>query len=609
MWAAGGMVQGKVVPHGDATGAPAETATGLIAATADQVRELLAGNEIPLPGYVYDLAPDGRVDVLDLLAADAYPLTRWVISPCLSAEVRSLPPAPDPGASGRACPAWGGAVEAFPAAEPSPNVDEPLRDPLLDQGFNSGAESTPFQLNVEGLTTGVDSGVDPVGDVGPGHYIQSINTWRGAGNEPAVDVGIFDKQSGEPVRPRVCLQDLWESVGGCGGYGGANMIDPIVLHDSLADRWVLVQFAHETPSYISLAVSETADPLGRYHLYAIGPLDVLPDYVKAGVWADAYYLTSQIEWGSPVRFWAVEREKALRGDPAQVLMTERDENLSLPADLDGPPPPPGSPGWFVTLMDDRYWSYRGSPGPDRLSVRSMRVDWARWTRTRLSDPLSVPTAPFRYIPPGDSAKLVPQWESPTLLDACSSVPMYRLQYRNFTDHETLVGNFTVSAAAPPEHRHVLRWFELRRDPGGAWGLYQEGTYGPNDWAYRFFGSIAMNADGDMALGYSIAANGVHTTSRYATRCAADPPGTFRREVNIHEAEMSKTDMRSNWADYSCLSVDPVDDRSFWYVNIYQDMNEQQLPVVHSRIVRIAPATPGGARRPGDPSGESARNGQ
>lgn len=588
VWTAGGWVQGKATAGVNPDAVPPPVVVSLTAATQDEIRDVLAGNEIPRPGYLYDLDQDGRVDVLDLLAADAYPLTRWVISPCLSDELRTLPPAPDPGA---VKPAF--AVKIVPGMFPDalyPETEgETPRDPLVDQGFNSAADSAPFQLNVEGLTTGVDTGVDPVGDVGPDHYVQAINVWRGEENDPAVDIGVFDKRSGALVRPRICLQDLWASVGGCGGYGGQNMIDPNVLYDHLADRWVLIQYVRQEPSYLSLAVSETADPLGRYFLYAIGPLDDHPDYVKAGVWPDAYYLTSQTGWGSPVRFWAVEREKALRGEPIQVLMTERDENLSLSGDLDGPPPPQGAPGWFVTLMDDQYWHNRGNVGVDRLSLRSLRIDWARWVMTRLSDPLEVPTAPFRYIPPGDAANQVPQGESPTLLYACASVPMYRLQYRNFGAHETLVGNFTVSEAAPPWHRHVLRWYELRKSPGGTWRLHQEGTYGPSDWAYRFFGSIAMNADGDMALGYSIAAGWVHTTARYATRRAADPPGTLRREVDIHEAAMSKNDMRQNWADYTCLSVDPADDRSFWYVNIYQGMNEAQFPVIHSRIVRITPA--------------------
>lgn len=585
---AGGLVPGMTAPGAGAPDAPPPIVGSLTTATADEIQGVLAGNGTMLPGHLYDLDQDGRVDVLDLLAADAYPLTRWVISPCLSAEARSLPPAPEPGARGLTAPARTSPA-VFPDAGPPEYEGEIPRDPLVDRGFNSSADSAPFQLNVEGLTTGVDTGVDPVGDVGPDHYVQAINVWRGEFSDPAVDLGVFDKRSGELVRPRICLQDLWASVGGCGGYGGQNMIDPNVLHDHLADRWILIQYVRQEPSYLSLAVSETADPLGRYFLYAIGPLDDHPDYVKAGVWPDAYYLTSQTGWGSPVRFWAVEREKALRGEPIQVLVTERDENLSLPGDLDGPPPPAGTPGWFVTPMDDQYWHRRGSFGADRLSLRSLRIDWARWTRTRLSDPLEVPTAPFRYIPPGDAANQVPQRESPTLLYACASVPMYRLQYRNFGTHETLVGNFTVSEAAPPEHRQVLRWYEVRKSPGGTWRLHQEGTYGPSDWAYRFFGSIAMNADGDMALGYSIAAGWVHTTARYATRRAADPLGTLRREVDIHEAAMSKTEQRQNWADYSCLSVDPADDRSFWYVNIYQGMNAAQFPVIHSRIVRITPA--------------------
>ena len=78
--------------------------------------------------------------------------------------------------------------------------------------------------------------------------------------------------------------------------------------------------------------------------------------------------------------------------------------------------------------------------------------------------------------------------------------MWRLQYRNFGSHEALVGNF-VTDVDGTDHGGI-RWFELRKTAAAPWALFQEGTQAP-DQANRWMGSIAMDKDGNMALGYSV----------------------------------------------------------------------------------------------------------
>ena len=86
--------------------------------------------------------------------------------------------------------------------------------------------------------------------------------------------------------------------------------------------------------------------------------------------------------------------------------------------------------------------------------------------------------------------------------------MFRFAYRNFGDHESAAGTFTVGGAGS-EVGAAPRWFELRREGGPDWSLYQEGTYDPADTHDRFMGSIAMDRTEGIALGYSVhIANGV-----------------------------------------------------------------------------------------------------
>ena len=68
----------------------------------------------------------------------------------------------------------------------------------------------------------------------------------------------------------------------------------------------------------------------------------------------------------------------------------------------------------------------------------------------------------------------------------------------------------------------VRWYELR-DPNGSPFIYQQGTYAP-DSDNRWMGSIAMDRDGNIAVGYSVSSSTTFPSIRYAGRLATDPLG-------------------------------------------------------------------------------------
>ena len=89
-------------------------------------------------------------------------------------------------------------------------------------------------------------------------------------------------------------------------------------------------------------------------------------------------------------------------------------------------------------------------------------------------------------------------------------PLFRLAYRNFGTHESLVTNQSVSAGTGPNGEVAgIRWWELR-SPNSSPVIFQQGTYAPGltDGIHRWMGSIAMNSAGDIALGFS-ASNGTN----------------------------------------------------------------------------------------------------
>ena len=414
-------------------------------------------------------------------------------------------------------------------------------------------------FSFEGISATGSVPPDTVGDVGPNHYVQMVNT----------SFAIFDK-AGNILQGPVEINQLWTGQGNaCETFNDG---DPIVLYDPLADRWLLCQLSlagdfDNPPWYMCVALSQTPDPTGSYFLYAFEITDVFPDYPKFGVWPDAYYMSSNDE--PNVGAYAFDRANMLAGQPAVFQKIQVHRNFMLPGDLDGPtPPPPGSPNYFYTMMDDTVWPNLGVPGPDRLEVWEFHVDFTVPANSTFSLAASLPTTPFIYTVCGFfNFDCIPQKDVVQRVDAVSEWPMWRLQYRNFGTHETLVGNFTVDV---DNTNHAgIRWFELRKTAGGSsWSIHQEGTHSPDE-NHRWMGSIAMDMGGNIALGYSVSSIDLYPSIRYATRLAGDPPGSLQDEATLISGTGSQI-FFDRWGDYSSMNVDPEDGRTFWYTNEYYE---------------------------------------
>ena len=397
---------------------------------------------------------------------------------------------------------------------------------------------------------------DPVGDVGPNHYVQMVNT----------AFAIFDK-NGNLLAGPTAINQLWQGQGN--PCETCNDGDPIVLYDPLADRWLLSQFAVSTgpPYYECIAISQTPDPTGAYYLYAFQIPTDFPDYPKLAVWPDAYYMSTN-ENSPPVGVYAFDRSNMLEGQPATYQKFQEQRNFMLPSDLDGSTPPPaGSPNYFYTMMDDTYWPSEGFPGEDRLEIWAFHVDFDTPANTSFTKMNELTSMDFNYLicEMGDF-DCIPQKDVLQRLDAIAEWPMWRFQYRNFEEYETLVGNFTVDVGDFTGHAGIL-WFELRKTEGTSWSIHQYGTYSP-DQEHRWMGSIAMNGDGDIALGYSVSSSTLHPSIRYTVRRRFDPLGLLiDDEMEVVTSPTSQA-YANRWGDYSAMSVDPADDTTFWYINEY-----------------------------------------
>jgi len=132
-------------------------------------------------------------------------------------------------------------------------------------------------------------------------------------------------------------------------------------------------------------------------------------------------------------------------------------------------------------------------------------------------------------------------------------------------HFTIVANHTVDANDSKNHAGV-RWYELRNS-GSGWAVHQQGTYAP-DSDHRWMGGIAMNANGDIALGYSVASRNTFPSVRYTGRLSSDPLGQMTVAEQTIIAGTGSQTQTSRWGDYSSMSVDPADNLTFWYTQEY-----------------------------------------
>ena len=458
---------------------------------------------------------------------------------------------------------------ALQLLSPTPTIPAPL---LTFEGLSNEDNFNIFGFRV--------NPPDPNGEVGPNHFVEMIN----------LVFAVYDKAGNLLVGP-VGTGSLWAGfpITDCTDPSG----DPVVLYDQFMDRWLLSQFTTAGPEFFNcVAISTTSDPTGSYYRYAFSTGPNFPDYPKYGNWTDSYVITTR-EFGPTIEYgigvYALEKNKMVNGDPnarnVRFFIDGNDPDLlplvgdgRLSADPDGKQKPKTDTAIPIVGTQDDNASYGATF--DALNIWDLFIKWRSTPIASLELNTQLPTASFNSMfPCAPTARdCLPQPGVPVGdardLDILSyrQRPTFRLAYRNFKTYETLVTNQSVEAAPGVAG---VRWYEIRRN-NGTYSLYQQGTYAPGDGVHRWMGSIAMDKQGNMALGYSVV-NGVDVFPgiRYTGRLNGDPSGqmTLGEETIIDGSGIQRT-TNSRWGDYTDMTVDPADDCTFWYVNEYYTLAGQ-----------------------------------
>jgi MYXO-CTERM domain-containing protein len=431
----------------------------------------------------------------------------------------------------------------------------------------------PGQGNSTSPATQTGTPPDTNGAVGPNHFVQVVNG----------GIEVWDK-SGTVLAASKLLNALWTTLP-AGDPCHRNDGDPVVLYDQMADRWFVTQFAlpnqnkNAGPSYQCIAVSKTPDPTGAYWLYEFSYPYAINDYGKFGVWPDAYYAAFHMFGTSAFRgddFCAYDRAKMLTGAPAtQQCFLQAYANPppcpatqpftvfgAQPVNMDGPiKPPVGTPGFYL------QFDYSACNGPyTNLDLWKMHVDFTTPANSTVTGPTVLPVAGFTPTCDANGGNhCVPEPGNVTL-DGLDDRMMFRLTYRNFGTHESLMINHSVVGGAGSG----VRWYEVRAASAALPVVFQQGTYAPADTNWRWMGSLAQDQARGVALGFSLSSLTQDPSIGWTGRLATDALGTMPQGETVIatgtavELDDYAPQRRGRWGDYSNMTVDPVDDCTFWY---------------------------------------------
>jgi len=446
-------------------------------------------------------------------------------------------------------------------------------DAAWQQAMGKAAKGKAPITNFQGQTSPYFP-PDCNGTSGPNHFMQTVNT----------TYAIYDK-AGTKLAGPTNMNQLFNGVSGANCNDG----DPIILYDEQADRWVATEFSLcGSNDKMLMAVSSTNDPTGTWYAYSFDVAD-LPDYPKFSVWQDGYYMGDNCS-GNDI--YVFERSVMITGgtNPQFVGFNNAWRPGSVdgfmcvpPVDNDGAFAPTGAPGLFIAMSDDAFNS-----GVDQLWIYELAVNWTTTSQSTFNRVQQLDVTPFDSNF-GNNWTNIKQPGTSQELDAVPQVIMNVPQYRNFGTYETIMCCHSVDVDNT-DHSGV-RWYELRKTPPSTtWAVRQVGTYAP-DIHSRWMGSIMLNANNEIGLGYSVSSSTVYPGIRYCGQTAAEYNNAsgildFPEEV-IQDGSASQTGAE-RWGDYAQLSVDPADGATFWFTSQYGASGNRKTKIASFQIGPLLP---------------------
>jgi len=455
--------------------------------------------------------------------------------------------------------------------------------------------------------------VDPNGAVGTKQYMEWVN----------VAYQAYDKTTAAPVwsSPQSGTAPFHaNNMPDCYNVGG----DGIITFDHLASRWVIALRSGSSGTYFyCLAISNTDDLTSSslsWYTYEFPLNPVLgvntkgdaywPDWPKFGTWWDGYYVSfdlNDVDRGYRqigIVACVLDRTNMLLGTAARPMQCFSDPNpiptngavylkhSLIPADVGGQTAPPQGRDEFMLSIQNPPLDGKTTTSTS-LNLWDFHTDWvtpanSTFTNSSLTVPVYTPGCYTASKPV--STTCVPEQSTGATgvkVDSVGDRLMPYLAYRNFGTYESFLISHTVKTGVNNQQTGI-RWEELRGS--GVPTLYQSGTINPNT-RFRFMPSIAQDGAGDAGLGYNLSSGGMHPGIRASWWNLNGSSAASQLTVFNGTGDEENS---WHWGDYTSMTVDPVDDCTFWYVAQYFASNQTgnqvnwNTRIAHFKVSRCAP---------------------
>ncbi|HYW69679.1 MAG TPA: hypothetical protein VE961_01515, partial [Pyrinomonadaceae bacterium] len=430
-----------------------------------------------------------------------------------------------------------------------------------------------------GSPCGIGQPPDVNGDVGLEFYIQAVNFGIAIFNKSGTRLASFSENS------------LWQNANSGTPCDTQSHGDPVVIFDQFTNRWIISNFAFgfnqngpASPFYQCFAVSKTSDnPVsGGWYLYAVQtdpggpnqpPTGAMGDYPKFGNWNDGCLYMSANNFTFPggrfvgTMFGSFNKDDMENGRPlTSSVGFISDANTSysmIPSNISGASfseslPASGTPNFYVAQSRGTY----------SFEVRKFTPGARCGGGGTMGAPTLVPQA--AWTGPEDI-----QQPNASPLGSLGERMMQKIQYRKVGTKESLWIVHSVEVSSGTSIRS--QWAQIDVSGGAVKTTpVQQQIYAPDTSVTRWVPSIAADHDGNVAIGYNTGGSSKFPSIAYSGRLATDP----LNQLSQSETELvaGQGSQRNNceggpcrrWGDYSSMSIDPLDDCTFWYVNQYYE---------------------------------------
>lgn len=484
-----------------------------------------------------------------------------------------------------------------PMKSPNPEAPESPQWPIDNENrinLNGTQNYNPQTVGVSFLGPQVsESGFIPPDNNGAAGPTQIIVIANGR-------IKVFDK-TGVLGALNTTTDNFFTSV-----RNGSGTSDPHVRYDRLTQRWFITMINVSTPDRILIAMSSGPTITGTssftFFQFEHDLVGTVPnsdtgdfaDYDTFGLDRYALYIGVNIFNASGTSFlgttgFVVNKANLISGTlsvtPFRQLCAGAGAGPYTPQGVDNDDPG-ATEGYFIGV-DNAVFS--------QLDIR------------RISNPGGVPSIS------GNITLIVPTTYIPiTQVASGSNRPLDALDDRLFAAHvhkNKITGtqslwtahNVRVNSsgvAGSTGDRNASRWYEitnLTTTPV----LNQSGTLfdnaGSNPKGF-WIPSVAMNGQGHMALGCSMAASNVFAEIVVAGRLSGDVLGTLQT-FTLAQSSSTAYNIQNNttqrWGDYSQVNIDPNDDMTMWTIQEYCNATNSWAEQV-IQLKSLPPATITGA---------------